>query len=80
MPLDPFHMRLRTLRISLVNQRSDRQDQVLIHHRFMLRCRPVIFLPVNVPDRRAVDGVIAVGIDVDIPVPRHDFKSTLDRC
>lgn len=78
MPLDPLQMRLRALRISLIDQSSDCHYQILIHDRFALRREPVILLPINVPDRRAVDRVVAISQDADVVVAGDDLEGALD--
>lgn len=65
-PLDPLHFCLCTLRVPLIDQRSDRHNQVLVQHRSVLGGGPVISLPANIPDCRAVNGVVAVSDDMYI--------------
>ena len=74
MPLDPLKPRLHPQPIPLLNLPHHTLHQIPILH-FPARGRPpVIFPPVDVPGCDAVDGVFAVGEDVQGAVSWGEFE------
>ena len=78
MSLDPLKNRLYTQRLPLLNLCEDILDQIFILDRFTGRCLPAVPLPVDVPDRHAVNGVPAVGDDTDVSGFGHYFEGAED--
>ncbi len=80
MPLNPGKFGVHTRSISRINQLPDINNEILVEHFTIRRRAPAVLLPALVPDRRAVDRVVAVCDDLQVVGLWDSLESSQDGC
>lgn len=78
MALDPFEESLDLQQRAFFDLCYDIADQVLVLHRLVVGCHPVVALPVGTPHSYTVDRVLAVGEDGHVTMSRSNVERAYD--
>ena len=80
MTLDPDKCCRDAGRIALLDLAENFLDEILVLDWLLRRIDPAIADPCLIPQRHALDGVVAVAVNLDGAVQRADIQSALDGC
>jgi hypothetical protein len=80
MALNPFKHRTDTILVPLDNNGTDVLHYISIQHLAASGALPAVLLPVLVPERRAVDAVVAVANDMDVSLGTGNLERAQNGC
>lgn len=80
MSLDPCEYRLGTFNLPRIDTLPHCLHEIFVLNRFSSGRVPVFLHPALIPHRYAVDGVLAVGDDLNILVFRRNLEGPQNRC